>query len=128
MNLFKALDRDRDGRLNSQEILDGLLEFGFHNNIEDVMEQVDIDMNGFVEYSEFLVATQDWKKLISRKDIFDILKSESLENNLNMYDVKAALPMLDIGEVHGFFSKIDEDSDGRITIEELKRFFLASLG
>ncbi|OMJ73429.1 hypothetical protein SteCoe_27875 [Stentor coeruleus] len=128
MNLFKALDKDRDGKLNQQEILDGLLEFGFHNNIEEIMEQIDINMNGFVEYSEFLVATQDWKKLIARKNIFDILKSETLENNLNMYDIKAALPMLDISEVHDFVNEIDMDGDGKITIEDMKRFFLDNLG
>lgn len=91
------------------------------------MQNVDIDMNGFVDYSEFLVATQNWKKLLAHREIYEILKSEISENAFNIQDFKAALPMLDLNEITDFFSEIDTDHDGKITMEELKKHFLSTL-
>jgi calcium-dependent protein kinase len=63
------LDTDGDGKLSKEEILVGYDKyFGKHMSPEDVdqlFESVDIDNSGFIDYSEFVIATMNEKQLLT---------------------------------------------------------------
>ena len=91
---FRALDTNADGRLSREELLEG---YKLHMPLEDaqktvdsVLARVDADRNGYIDYSEFVVASADYQFLLS-------------QNNL-----EAA------------FSMFDKDGSGKISGEELK--------
>lgn len=68
---FKAMDRNGDGKLSREELAQ------IYNNanltrridIQQMINEIDADFNGFVDYSEFITATIDWEKELSKKKL-----------------------------------------------------------
>ena len=63
--IFKAIDKDGDGKLSKSEIMAGYERFfGKNLNNEDVdkiFDCVDMNKNNFIDYSEFVIATMNEK-------------------------------------------------------------------
>ena len=71
--LFQAIDKNGDGRLSKEELLDGCLKaFGkkmTKEQIDAIFEKVDIDLSGSIDYNEFLLATINESKILSQKNL-----------------------------------------------------------
>ena len=125
--IFKALDKNGDGKLSKEEILGGYEEFfGKHIGIEEVdqmFKAVDIDNNGFIDYSEFVIASMNEKQLLT---------NEKLSAAFKMFDKDGSgmISAAEIKEVLGFgknipeeavneiIKQVDENNDGEISFEE----------
>ena len=79
--IFKALDKNGDGKLSKEEITEGYdLFFGKSmdkEGIEKMFDSVDIDKSGFIDYSEFVIASMNEKALLS---------TEKLQAAFKMFD------------------------------------------
>jgi len=80
--VFLTLDKDKDGKLGKEELIQGFKEiFGegypAEEEVEKIMENIDIDGNGFIDLTEFVIATISKKNLLSR---------ERLVSAFNMFD------------------------------------------
>ena len=79
--IFKAIDKNGDGKLSKEEILDGYdLYFGKakdKDDIEKMFDSVDTDKSGFIDYSEFVVAAMSEKTLLT---------NEKLQSAFKMFD------------------------------------------
>jgi len=57
--LFKAADKDSDGKLNKEEIAIALRSLGFswlkEKQIDGIIARADMDQNGLIDYEEFAV-------------------------------------------------------------------------
>lgn len=87
-----AMDSDMDGKL-SREDLEGNFRELLPTGLDDmtrIMDAMDSDGNGFIEFHEFLTATLNWKRLLT---------TEVMENA---------------------FKAFDKDGNGMIEVEELK--------
>merc|ERR1711881_485464 len=92
--VFKAFDKNGDGKLSMQEVKDGYLDhYGkimSDEEVEQMFNAVDTDKSGFIDYSEFIVATVN-----------------SEEFNSNEF-LQAA------------FKMFDKDGSGSISADEIK--------
>lgn len=95
--IFLELDKNGDGKLSRQELFDSFKfnmgEAEAELEVERIMNEVDSDNSGFIDYTEFLKANLDVKTLFS-------------EQNL-----KAA------------FAVFDCDGSGKISAEEIRKIF-----
>ena len=105
--IFKALDKNGDGKLSKEEILDGYENFfGKHlgvQDVEDMFEAVDIDKSGYIDYSEFVIASMNEKQLLT---------NEKLQAAFNMFDKDGSgmISATEIKQVLGFGKSMSEEA------------------
>ena len=95
--IFLMIDKDGDGKLSKSELMESLrLSLGNEEaeiEVERIMNQVDSDNSGFIDYTEFLKANLDMRQLFS-------------EENLKVA-----------------FEIFDRDGSGKISADEIKKMF-----
>jgi len=77
---FMALDKNHDGKLSQEELMEGYTNIYGNSElakqeVDTIMKNVDADNNGYIDYSEFLIASTNKKKLLSKdnlKKAFDL--------------------------------------------------------
>jgi len=127
-DIFMAIDANGDGLLTVNEMKEGLNKAGLKEippDLQQIMEEVDSDGSGVIDYTEFLAATLD-KKTYMAEDVcwqafrvFDrngdgkIDKNE-IANVLNDGDVQNAAAK-DMAEI---IKEIDKNGDGEIDFQE----------
>ena len=71
--MFQQLDANGDGKLSKTEILVGYEEaFGVPINEEEVdkmFREIDIDGNGTIDYTEFVMATMNEKNILTNEKL-----------------------------------------------------------
>jgi calcium-dependent protein kinase len=88
--VFLSLDKNGDGFLNKEEILQASESYNFHVNFADVLANCDHDKNGLINYSEFLTATVDREAAYNRSNLISA------------------------------FNRFDKNGDGKIDLAELR--------
>ncbi|CAB9517753.1 MAP kinase-activated protein kinase 2 (Fragment) [Seminavis robusta] len=131
--LFRALDINNNGKLSKEDVQTGYKEvFGKELNpamVEAMFKRIDYDNTGYIEYSEFLVATMNEK---------DLLNNDKLKHAFNMFDADGSgvISRDELVEVMSYFQsvdktmngeainriirQVDESGDGQIDFEEFK--------
>eukprot|EP00931_Biecheleriopsis_adriatica_P085112 TRINITY_DN5933_c0_g2_i2.p1 TRINITY_DN5933_c0_g2~~TRINITY_DN5933_c0_g2_i2.p1 ORF type:complete len:849 (-),score=199.00 TRINITY_DN5933_c0_g2_i2:55-2535(-) len=112
---FKALDKNGDGMLSSQELRDAVANANLGEvslDLDGIIQGVDSDGSGLIDYTEFLAATLD-EKFYSQHNVclaaFAVFDQDG-DGQITLGELKA---MLEAGNV-------DEVLDGRSTEELLK--------
>mmetsp|Transcript_86985 Transcript_86985/g.188216 ORF Transcript_86985/g.188216 Transcript_86985/m.188216 type:complete len:543 (+) Transcript_86985:237-1865(+) len=126
---FMALDDNGDGLLTAAEMKKGLTNAGlkdFPADLQQILEDVDSDGSGVIDYTEFLAATLD-KRLYIQEDVcwsafrlFDRngdgnISQAELEEVLNSDDVSDVLGKKAIAEL---MKEVDTSGDGNIDFQE----------
>jgi calcium-dependent protein kinase len=132
-NTFLSLDTDNSGVLSMDEIQAGLKEAGFTNipdELQKVMDSVDADGSGKIDYTEFIAASMSqreylqeevcWKAfrvfdkdgngVITPEELRDVLGSESKEMEASF--------SRNTDEIMQIINDCDTDGDGCINFEE----------
>ncbi len=128
---FMALDKNADGKLSREELISGYTSlYGSAEKaareVELIMANVDVDHNGFIDYSEFLLASMNKRHLLSRvnlKRAFDLFDRDG-SGLISAEEVKT---VLGVGKRfsekvwHDLIGEVDQNSDGQISFEEFEK-------
>jgi len=127
---FKSMDANKDGTLSIAELKAGMKLLGVNipGNLDDLINSVDTDGSGVIDYTEFLAVTMD-KKLYHQEDVvwaafkrFDqdqsgTIDRKELANVLND-EVKDAFNIEEATVVSDVFNQVDTNGDGQIDFDE----------
>ncbi|KAH8823357.1 calmodulin [Flagelloscypha sp. PMI_526] len=129
------MDNDGDGVITARElglVMQGLCEHPANTELQDMINEVDLDENGVIDFYEFLIMmarkTQDNETRNVIREVFDIFDKDG-----NGYITKAELTYvmrkLDDGisdeEIDNMIFEADLDGDGRIDYNEFLQMMLA---
>jgi len=134
---FMALDSNGDGNLTLAEMKEGLKRAfdKIPDDLQQIMEDIDADGSGCIDYTEFLAATLD-KKLYTQEDMcwsaFRVFDKNG-DGKISQDELKEVLGDEDIqSEFHTslaeLMKQIDENGDGMIDFSEFMAMMRGSDG
>jgi calcium-dependent protein kinase len=98
---FRNFDKDCSGTIEVEELRKILKEANFSSivndkEIEDIIKQIDNDNNGKINYSEFIAATIDIKKYLTKARVEALFKSFDVDdtNEIDATNLKNAFTKL----------------------------------
>ena len=131
--VFVSLDKNGDGKLSLEELKEGynIAKIDLPD-IETFLECFDADGNEFIEYSEFITATINWKKQLSNEKIESVFKLFDADGSgkigideINSIFGNDALIHNDVWA--DFIKEADKNGDGEIDMYEFKALMLEKL-
>jgi calcium-dependent protein kinase len=125
--VFKTLDRNGDGKLSKDEVQEGYMaHYGKLISDEEVntmFDAVDMDNSGYIEYSEFIVASINEKQLTSIEKLTAAFRMFDKDNSgtITPSEIRAVLSSdnsLPTEVIDTIIKQVDENGDGEISLDE----------
>ena len=72
LKIFQSLDKNGDGVLSRDEIREAYSTYWEdieESKLDAIMENLDIDNSGFIDYTEFVIASMNKKKVLSKHNL-----------------------------------------------------------
>jgi calcium-dependent protein kinase len=133
--IFQAFDTDKSGTVTISELMDGLRKKGVDkaaSDVADLVNNMDMDGNGELDYEEFIAATLSTAKMenddnlarafayfdkdnsgyISREEVVKVIADFGLDG--------------EFGDVNEFMEAADTNKDGKIDYDEFLAVMTAS--
>ena len=133
---FLLWDKNKDGVLNKQEIIEGYRNvYGTIDPdiVENIIKSIDLDGNGVIDYHEFLNCTMNREKILSKKNLkyafnaFDKDGNGSISIDEIMSIFKRTSNNVDKKVFEKMMKDADSNGDGAIEFEEfneiMQKFF-----
>merc|ERR1719327_2613700 len=128
-SVFLQLEANGDGLLSVQEMRDGLAKAGLKEippDLQQIMEQVDSDGSGVIDYTEFLAATLDKKQYIQEDVCWSAFRifDKNGDGKISMAELEAVLASGNVEEAMGasavkeLMKEVDTNGDGEIDFNE----------
>jgi calcium-dependent protein kinase len=126
--IFLSLDKDHDGKIGKEELVKAYKEvFGedypAEEEVEKMINQIDISGDGYINLTEFIVATMSKKSLLSRNRLvaaFNMFDKDD-SGGISADEVKEVLGVgTNISDAHwkDIIMEVDLNGDGEITLDE----------
>ena len=127
MGIFKSFDVSGDGKINQAEFV-SFCKKVFENQLTQdeiiaIMERIDTDKSGFVDYSEFLAAAMDRSKLLSAERLQSAFEAFDRDKNgkISAQELKAMLEngnKLEIEVYSKLIREVDQNGDSLVDFRE----------
>lgn len=133
-SIFISLDTEGTGKISENQLITYWKKiFGEDlegNDIHGMMTRIDTDKSGYLDYSEFLVAAMDRKKLLSHEHLDAVFQAFDHDKNgkisaselRNMLDSNQGLELSVYASV---IKDVDENGDGCVDYKEFKNMMNA---
>lgn len=134
VEIFKNLDENSDGVLTIDEIAKGVEKGSFGGKIksDDVVKmfnEIDVDKNGLVNYTEFLSALMDYEKYIKKEHLLECFRNYDADGS-GKISFEEFIEMIkpqddkEKAELRELYTKFDENGDGEIDFNEFMEGFM----
>ena len=125
-NVFSSFDKGKDGQISFEELKKGLMNIKSskitEDEVKDLFNDLDVDQNGRIDYTEFIAATIDAAKyyknerLLEAFESFDKDKNGQISKNELIETLNAE--KCQEKEIEKFIKAVDKDGNGKISKEE----------
>jgi calcium-dependent protein kinase len=91
--IFKCLDKNNDGKISKEELKESYDELKIQlsdREVDQMLQSIDADNSGFIDYAEFIRATYDKEKLLTDthlKIVFDTFDTDK-NGKIDSYDLR----------------------------------------
>ena len=131
---FIAIDKNGDGHLSINELKTGFDNISISSTVkvEEILKRCDSDLNGMIDYNEFITATINWQKCLSQELLESAFKAYDKDKNgtISVTEIKQFLGG-EGSELDSVWTRIlndaDTNQDGVIDLEEFKTLMLAKI-
>ncbi|CAG9312074.1 unnamed protein product [Blepharisma stoltei] len=127
IEVYKALDKNHDGKLSKKEIIDGCKALRIEvSGMDEIIMKCDIDKSGFFEFYDFEIAAAQW----NYEDVKEKLKKSlkpldfTCRGAISLEELKKILRGIDMEELEQFFKYARIDEEGYISYEEINSYLL----
>lgn len=128
--VFQAIDKNGDGKISMEELRASYDSIGLGvDNVEEIMKSCDVDRNGYIDFTEFCIAAQNWEMQISKSQIeklFNMYDQDS-SGSLTVQEMKSYLGPQLSGELIECIAEADKDGSGTVDLAEFKEFIFDKL-
>ena len=131
---FEIFDKDKDGYITTKELGDIMKNLGqtpSEAELQDMINEVDIDGNGTIDFKEFLgLMARKMRDNDSEEELIEAFKVFDRDGNGLISNVELQHVMTSLGEnvtmdeVDEMIKEADLDGDGYINYEEFVRMIL----
>jgi calcium-dependent protein kinase len=134
LELFQQFDKNGDGVLSKEEIMEGykayLGEVEAEKEAERIMNEVDMDQSGTIDYNEFILAALNRQKVLNKEKLEATFKMFDKDGNgkISTDEIKSFLGnTLDKTALEAIVKEVDANGDGEISLVEFKEMMLKFL-
>ena len=96
--------------------------------VEKIMNTVDLDGNGTIDYNEFVLATINKKKLLDKEKLEQTFKMFDKDGNgfISKEEIEEVLrtSVIDSNELQKLFKEVDKNGDWQISLVEFKEMMV----
>ena len=126
---FDYFDKDRDGKIDINELGGFMRNFGQNPNEDDLrgmLKDVDLNGDGVINFNEFVcLLIKDLKGVdIWKEELYEVFKvfDKNGDNFITAYELNQIMVLLgeeiDSEEINYMIKEVDMDGDGQISLEE----------
>lgn len=124
---FQAMDANGDGMLSAQELTEGMKKGGLNPaDLQQIIQGIDSDKSGLIDYTEFLAAALDKKHYIQRDVCWSAFCAfdKNGDGKLSKDELKLVLESDGVSsiknnsELEDLIKEVDKDGNGEIDFEE----------
>jgi calcium-dependent protein kinase len=132
---FRTFDVDGDAKLSKEELATAMRQILTEDRAEGaaarVMQTLDLDNNGFLDFSEFIIAASDLSALLSARSLkvaFDLF-DEDKSGSISIEEFRSVLKVREHPEVlDELIGRVDKNKDGELGLEEFTRMIKLAVG
>lgn len=104
--------------INEEDLKQELIELDIEENAEELILNLSTEGNTFLDYSDFVVATTDWKSCLHIESFSYFIEPGSL-GQITITDLRKVVPTVPYADILKFFNTIDTENKGLVSIPQL---------